>query len=493
MARRNRKLAGLVPQVPKSGYGFLNSVMDCFSAGSENLATTLDSPHENGGNPGYPAWQMLRLHHLKYLLGERYANRFLDRVGNDPYLLELCGLTSVPSEVAFSRFKNHKLAPHQEELDRILAVVAEDCAALIEEMKESGAIPADAPVFGEILAVDATDIPAYARARGEHCDPPGEGNCKKKHRTHCNSPAPEGCTRPSHKPCPDPDAAWGYRTPKSNSPRTENGRENKFFGYDADVIIDAYYGLPLYINVRPANSNEGTRFREDLDATLKLHPWLKPLYLTADKGYHAIYNFRHIVSRRIIPVISIPKPTEDEKTGKRLYEGLYNEKGLPVCIGDKAMEFLGTGPDGKHRFGCPEGGCHLKGRTGWSRYCDFQHAEKPEGTKLRIMGILHRASEEWKKIFKRRPAIERYFSSDKHSRLLNKHQYLGQKRVSLNARMATLSYLLTAWGRLRADDYAHLRHMYIKLPKRPAPAAELREMQECNDCCLCPKHDVLAA
>ena len=126
--------------------------------------------------------------------------------------------------------------------------------------------------------MDATDTPAYARPRGEHCDPPGEGNCKKKHKTHCDSPAPEGCTRPNHKPCPDPDAARGYRTPKNKSPKADTGKKEYFFGHDADVIIDAYYGLPLYINVRPANINEGPTLREDLNAALKLHPWLKPLW-----------------------------------------------------------------------------------------------------------------------------------------------------------------------------------------------------------------------
>ena len=338
---------------------------------------------------------MLRLHFLRFLLAERYANRFLNRVGNDPRLLELCGLSNVPSERAFSDFKNKKLAPHQKELDRILAAVAEDCAARIEEIKESGAIPATAPALGQILAVDATGIPACARARGEHCDPPGMEKCKKKHKTHCNSPAPEECTRPRHEPCPDPDAAWGYRTPKNKSPKAEGGGKNdKFFGFDADVITDACYGLPLYINVRPAGSSEGPRLREDLDAALKLHLWLKSSYLTADKGYHAGYNFRHIVSRRITPVITVPRPRKDEK-GRRLYEGLYNEKGLPLCIGGKAMNFLKTGPDGKHRFRCPEGGCHLNGRMGWSRYCDFEHAEKPTGKRLRIMGIIHRASKEW--------------------------------------------------------------------------------------------------
>lgn len=128
MARRNRKLPGLAPQVPKSGYGFLGAVLDHFSAYAEELATRLDAPHANGGNPGYPARRMLRLHYLRFLLSERYANHFLERVGNDPRLLELCGLSSVPSERAFSDFKNHKLAPHQEEFDQIFAAFAEDCA-----------------------------------------------------------------------------------------------------------------------------------------------------------------------------------------------------------------------------------------------------------------------------------------------------------------------------------------------------------------------------
>ena len=65
--------------------------------------------------------------------------------------------------------------------------------------------------------------------------------------------------------------------------------------------------------------------------------------------------------------------------------------------------------------------------------------------------------------------------------------------MSLHARMAALSYLLTAWGRLVAGDYAHLRHMHIKLPKRPATAAAPTEMQECEDCCVYPRHHRLAA
>ena len=38
-----------------------------------------------------------------------------------------------------------------------------------------------------------------------------------------------------------------------------------------------------------------------------------------------------------------------------------------------------------------------------------------------------------------------------------------------------------------ASGYEHMRHMRIRLP-RIAPGKEIREMQECGDCCICPQH-----
>ena len=149
------------------------------------------------------------------------------------------------------------------------------------------------------------------------------------------------------------------------------------------------------------------------------------------------------------------------------------------------MDFLETGADGKHRFRCPQEGCRLKGRTDWSRYCDFDYAERPEGTKLRIMGVIHRASEKWKEVFRKRTSIERYFGSAKHSRLLDKHQCLGRERVRLHAKLSMPSHLLTAWGRLRAGDYARMRHRRIRLPR---PGAEPSEARECTECCRCPQN-----
>ena len=96
--------------------------------------------------------------------------------------------------------------------------------------------------------------------------------------------------------------------------------------------------------------------------------------------------------------------------------------------------------------------------------CEGQRYVTPEG-RLRIVGLLPRCSEEWKAEYKKRTVIERHFSSAKHSRLLNQHRYLNVFQMSLHALMSMLSYLATVLAHLQADDYVHMRHMRIRLPR----------------------------
>ena len=431
VARRNNIIHGLDQQAPRSGYEFLRAILDHFSQASEHLAQALDEPHRRGrgGRPGYHAAAMLRLHLLQFVLRERYANRFLRLVATNPRFLELCDLVGAPTEGTYSRFKK-ALLPHRGSVNQMMAAATTKCETEIERLKESGIIPADAPRLGEIIAFDATDVEGY-------------GN-------------------PRRKPAADQEARWGYRTPKNKS--QAKGEKEFFYGYKVHAGHDAYYGLPLYGTVAPANVSEGPRLRPDLDALLKLHPDLKPRYLLADKAYHAFYNFRHAANLGIIPIIDIPRPTQDKATKRRLYDGIYTADGRPTCVGQQPMDYLGTDLDGAHWFRCPPQGCHLKEKLDWSRYCNDTHWESPTGKLLRIMGIIPRFSSTWKELYQRRNSIERYFSSAKQSRLLNRHQCLGQEKVELHVGMATLAYALTALAHLEADDYENMLVMDIELP-----------------------------
>ena len=105
-----------------------------------------------------------------------------------------------------------------------------------------------------------------------------------------------------------------------------------FFGYSANIIIDANYGLPLYSMVRPANASDVVIMIPDLDACLALYRTLSPRYFLGDKGYDSLKNLMDLVSRGMMPIVAIRRPPKDKATGKRLYDGIYDEKRqAPVC------------------------------------------------------------------------------------------------------------------------------------------------------------------
>ena len=61
-----------------------------------------------------------------------------------------------------------------------------------------------------------------------------------------------------------------------------------------------------------------------------------------------------------------------------------------------------------------------------------------------------------------RTVIERYFSSDKRSRLMDSHRYFEQGKIDLHTNTSTLAYLLTALTHLKLDDCKSMRHMNIR-------------------------------
>ena len=219
-------------------------------------------------------------------------------------------------------------------------------------------VPADKPRLGESLVMDSTDVMAWARP------------AKKDRRT--------GEEKPSH----DPDARWGHRTAKNRRSAKAGSRkggrgkslkvqskpdaggatgddnrkeslDELFFGYSANIIVDAHHGLPIYSTVRPANASDAVIMIPDLYACLDLYQTLSPRYFLGDKGYDSLNNLLHLVSRGMVPIIAVRLPPKDQETGKRLYDGIYDEQGRPTCIGGRSMEYIESDPSEGHLFRCP--------------------------------------------------------------------------------------------------------------------------------------------
>ena len=453
-------------QPPKSGFGFLEIAIEGAISRIGDLAEVLDAPHEHGGNPGYPADSMLRALVMQFALNERYANGFLNRLGSDDRLLRICGLECAPSEGAYSRFKK-KLAPYEDLIWINVAEVFLECGDEIERLREAGVVPADKPPLGHSLVMDSTDVESWARPgrksrkTGEEI-PSKDPDAKWGRRTAKNRRSSKGGSR--KRGSSKAGKAAGTNAGKAEASSQSDKKTESYHGYKVNFVTDSNHGLPLFAATRPANASDVTVMIQDLDDCLALYRKLRPRYFLGDKGYDKLDNIKHVVSLGMIPVIAIRRPEKDKETGKRLYDGIYDEDGRPTCIGGQSMEYVETDPEKGHLFRCPVGGCPLKETVQFTRHCDYEHYEKPEGKLLRIVGLLPRCSAEWKAEYKKRPSEERYFSSVKHSRLLDTHRYLNSQKVSLHVAMSTLAYLATALAHLQADDYAHMRHMRINLP-----------------------------
>jgi len=93
----------------------------------------------------------------------------------------------------------------------------------------------------------------------------------------------EAYTRPPTKSVPppkDPDAAWGFA-------KCKNGL---YYGYKAQIIVDAETGFPLYPIVTPANISDQIMVAPFIIPLRKCS--FSPHYFLADKGYDSGINHR---------------------------------------------------------------------------------------------------------------------------------------------------------------------------------------------------------
>ena len=400
-------------QDPKSGYAFLESALDELEqlpSVQRFIRTVVKA--QTRARPGYSPRIMWRAVCLKHLLGERFVVGFLERLKSSPKLTELCGFKgTLPSDSTFSRFFT-RLADAGETTDIAMAELVTKLKGIL-------------PDLGDEVAIDSTDIEAYAKDR----------------------------TPPS-----DPDAAWGYRTPKTKSKAKDD--KELFFGYKMHSVSDVKYGAPLAHTVLPANKNDSPQLPGVVAKAQKLLPRLKPNHLMADRGYDSQANHSFLIKRGIVPIIHIRKPTADDG----LYDGLYTAKGAPTCDGKTPMKYVRTDSNGHHVFRCPPKGCSLRKRSRlFAQYCNtMDHREDPADN-YRVLGAVSRLDPRWQKLYSKRTVIERMFGSLKRMRLLDQHQFRRAAKVVVHIGLANLTYLVTMFVRVRAGDMKRIRHMRIGL------------------------------
>ena len=154
------------------------------------------------------------------------------------------------------------------------------------------------PEYGKDIAIDASDMPAFAN---------GQRYIYKG--------------GPERKRFSDPDASWGHRSAVSTR------AAGSFYGYKIHAAVCARTDLPIAWRIETARRNESIYVASLLDA-VKARGF-KPETVAMDKGYSHARVVTETQERGVIPIIClrkgqpIPLTTIPYKTDewKRLYRG----------------------------------------------------------------------------------------------------------------------------------------------------------------------------
>ena len=334
------------------------------------------------GRPGYPVRAMVGMCLVKSLYAIPTWSRAVRLVAEHDGLQRVLGCA--PSQWACYRFAKTLQERDNWTLQQCLTDVLQ-------------ALQREHPTMGQNIAIDGSDLPAYANGHDRRHD---------------------GTTR---KPS-DPDATWGRRSGVS----TRNA--GPFYGYKIHAAVDTATDLPLAWTVAPGNAQEQHFAIGLLDKTRQLG--FDPQTAIMDKGYDTTRIHWECDRRGIAPVIPLIERHWDKRRGSK-----PRGDEPPHCAHG---EWTFAGADYKRRatkWRCPTGQCEAKSM--WVRAS-------------RLQPIIPRQTKKYHDLYASRGSVEREFGRLKHEWSLLPLRVRGIGRVQLHADLTILACLTTRLARARS-------------------------------------------
>lgn len=347
------------------------------------VGALLDSPEIAGliaqlqetrwtGRPGYPLRAMVGLALVKSLYTLPTWTRTVALVRDHAALRDV--LSAAPSVDAAYRF-TIKLRAHGD----MLAPCINSVIAALHKAH---------PEMGETVAIDGSDLPAYANGQKYV----SRGGALRKRFS-------------------DPDATGGHRS--SISTRSGGG----YYGYKVHAAVCATTGLPVAWKVETAKNSEIPLVPTLVDI---MHARdFTPGVLVLDRGYDSEAVYETVESRGMRPVIPL-RQTPAVKAGKH----------LPPSCDHGTWAFAGADAKrGAAKYRCPSGECQPG--SAWVK-ADRLHTLIPRGT------------ERWKALYHQRGAVEREFGRLKNEWAMLPLRVRRIYRVRLHVDLTILAQLASA-------------------------------------------------
>ena len=386
---------------------------------AEKLLIALEQEHWTG-RKGYSVrgmWAALiaGLIHQCHTLAD--VVRLLER---DQEIRLVCGFSKDvrPGEDALGRFLK-KLVKHAALFDDFIQ-------DLVNKLREL------LPGFGAKLAVDSTDILAYANGYREH-------------------PA-------------DTDARWGAKK-KGNSKVKDKAEKKKgekkepdvyyWFGYKLHLVIDAFYELPLAFMLTAANEADTTYLKPLLQKAKVDQEKKRPEIVITDKGYDSQENNTYVYQDcKAAPIIPI-REFKDAQLAD-----ICNPQGTPLCSCGLAMVYWGR--DGQYlKYRCPYalGKAECKSRFRCSSSPYGYVLKLPIAQDVRRHPPVPRESKKWERLYKMRTAVERVNSRVKGLLGLGEIPVRGIKKVTVRSALSLLVMLAAAVSMAQKHQYQDIRRL----------------------------------
>ena len=368
------------------------------------------------GRPRYPRLSCLRAFFLARARGWESTAQLVRELRLNPLFAYFCGFRGDDDESPVIRI------PHRTTFSRVFAEVCQVFPLLESQLRWIAQEYASlVEGFGQDLVVDASALPTNSNP---------------------NKRPKGGLSRYT-----DPEAGIAVK----NSPRSLAGKV-KVLGYSCHAAVDAKTGCLLDLMVAPGGVHESTMLGGVVDRLLERHPQLPFCSLIADRGYDSKLNNLSLHKLGITPVIHKRRPR-----GGGLHDGIYTTEGTPTCVGGQPMIFVETDLQaGQRLYRCAPGGCHLKGKVLFSRFCDSEVWVNPEDDIRLFGGALRRDGPEWWAKYKMRWTVERLFSEWKREGHIERHHFRGKDKIETLVILQAMFSAAKVLSRLRQGEVAGL-------------------------------------
>jgi hypothetical protein len=333
------------------------------------------------GRPGYPIRTMVGLALAKSLYALPTWTKVTALVAEHWKLQRVLGCEGDPPSVYAAYRFAEKLRRHGDKLERCIDAVVEGLKAKV-------------PTYGRDLAIDASDMPAYANGQ-----------------RYVYKGGPE---RNWHT---DPDASWGHRSAVSTR------RGGGFYGFKLQMACCVKTGLPIAWTVETAKANESLFVAPLIDKAKERGALAATVAM--DKAYDVGRVYEECADRdceAIVPLRATPAVKRNEHRPPACQHGVWTFAGA-----DRKR--------GATKWRCPTGEC------------------APASTWIkadRLHPLMPRESKRWKAAYRKRSAVEREFGRLKNEWGLKPLRVRGLERVRLHADLTVLTKLACALSRARS-------------------------------------------